>query len=316
MMSGLYYCGIAKWDNGEEALKRAIEAAKTVGDLRTYEECTLHLGTIYYFRGDLKKTCEFTDEALQSASRRGDIQTQISAAVAEARNNYAKGEYVKCLASLESAKVGIESIGASDISTELNYCALAALINLRQRKSEQFWFFSEAAFGILSKTEPTLYSTYFGYSWMVECYMLIALDTTYLDDGKIPLSKSKLVNKVEKALQFLSKFSEVFPFAEASRQYWKGAIQHLNNKKEKAKQYFSKALEVTKTFGITFEQALIMHSVGLLTQNTDLTNYALNSYPELQFRTTNLSALKSTLTIHKSIDTTSDTMQWKQTEST
>jgi tetratricopeptide (TPR) repeat protein len=236
-MAGLYYCGIAKWDKAEEVLNKAVKAAQTVGDLRTYEECMLHLGTVYYFKGELKRAITATEEALESSSRRGDPQTQIASLVALGRNFYAKGDYVQVLNCIEEAKVNLDAVGLSDISTEVQYFGLAALMNLRQHKTDNFWFFSEAGYSILSRTEPILYSTYFGYNWLTECYMHIIQDYKSFESTKLPLSKTKLVSKVEKAQGFLKKFSETFPFAVPSTLFWRGCSFAANGKKKDAKQY-------------------------------------------------------------------------------
>ena len=41
----------AQWEFAASALHKAVTAAKTVGDLRTLEECQLHSATILYLKG-------------------------------------------------------------------------------------------------------------------------------------------------------------------------------------------------------------------------------------------------------------------------
>ena len=42
-----------------------------------------------------------------------------------------------------------------------------------------------------------------------------------------------------------------------------------------------------------YEEALIMHQIGLVTKNEEETKKALEMYPELQFRTVDLVSLKA-----------------------
>jgi hypothetical protein len=95
-------------------------------------------------------------------------------------------------------------------------------MNLRQRKLEQFLFFAETAYNILARSEPTLFSTFFGYSCLSECWIKLFLEPSYLEEGKIPFSKAKLKEKVEKSLGFLQEFSKFFQFAEARFHLWNG----------------------------------------------------------------------------------------------
>ena len=57
LMNGLYHMGVAEWSKAEESFKIAIETVlpQTVGgDPKTYEQCTIHLGTVQYLKGDIK----------------------------------------------------------------------------------------------------------------------------------------------------------------------------------------------------------------------------------------------------------------------
>lgn len=124
---------------------------------------------------------------------------QILATNAQARNYYTLGEFTKSLQCLEEVKRGIESYGENnDISDELNYHALMAIFSLRQKKIEQCWKYAETAFNILTIVQPTLCFSFFGYAWLLETYCTFLIDPQYLDDGKIPLSKQKLMAKAEK----------------------------------------------------------------------------------------------------------------------
>jgi hypothetical protein len=44
-----------------------------VGDLKTFEEASIFLGTCLFLKGDLAKSVEVTTEARESARRRGNI---------------------------------------------------------------------------------------------------------------------------------------------------------------------------------------------------------------------------------------------------
>jgi hypothetical protein len=169
-----------------------------------------------------------TQEALDSAFRRGDAHMQILARNAQARNFFATGEFLQCILALEEVKRGIESSGENNlISEEINFWGLAGLIALRQKKIEQCWVNAETTFNLIShsKVQPTLGFNFFGFAWLVETYATFLTDPQYLDDGKIPLSRQKLNARAEKALGYLTRFAEVFPFAKPRMFLWKGVLK-------------------------------------------------------------------------------------------
>jgi hypothetical protein len=108
---------MGQWNKAADSFKNAIEVVmpQTVGgDPKTYEECTIGLGTIYFLQGDTKQSLALFQEALDSAIRRGDTHMQLRATNALARNYYTMGEYVKCIQCLEEVRRGIESSGQNN----------------------------------------------------------------------------------------------------------------------------------------------------------------------------------------------------------
>lgn len=76
-LSGIMYTGFAQWDKAEECLIKASDAAKTIGDLKSFEESMLFLGICHFLKGSVDKSIQITDEALESAQKRGDAHVQV-----------------------------------------------------------------------------------------------------------------------------------------------------------------------------------------------------------------------------------------------
>ena len=72
----------------------------------------------------------------------------------------------------------------------------------------------------------------------METYATFLTDPHYLDDGKIPLSKQKLVARAEKALALLTKFATTFPLARPRMLMWTGVLKVLDL--GKTSNFFSK----------------------------------------------------------------------------
>ena len=91
-LSGIIYAGLAKWDQATSAFEKAIDAAKTVGDLKSLEESTLFAGTVHFLKGDIQRSVKLNQGALESATKRGDAQVQVYSSILQARNYYVLGE--------------------------------------------------------------------------------------------------------------------------------------------------------------------------------------------------------------------------------
>jgi hypothetical protein len=68
--------------------------------------------------------------------------------------------------------------------------------------------------------------------------------------------------------------------------------KQVGGKQSKAKGFFAKSLEAARNLKMPYEEALIMHQIGLVTKNEEEIKKALDLYPELQFRTVDLVSLK------------------------
>ena len=88
-MHGIFYTMSCDWKLCEESLESSIEASKKIGDLRCFEEGATFLGIVYYMKGELGHSISALSQALESASHRGDGQTQLLAATSLANVHWA-----------------------------------------------------------------------------------------------------------------------------------------------------------------------------------------------------------------------------------
>lgn len=101
---GIVYAGQAQWAQAKTAFEKAVDAARTVGDLKSLEESSLLLGTAYYMQGDVQQSIKVSQDALESATKRGDGQLQSYASVLQARNYYAIGDAGKCVGIIDELR--------------------------------------------------------------------------------------------------------------------------------------------------------------------------------------------------------------------
>jgi len=290
---GMYYIGIAEWEKAEERLQKAMEMAKTIGNLKAYEESAVFLGTCYFHSGNLHKSVQVTQLAMEAFGR-GDAQIQILATNAQARNYYALGDFPKCLSCLREVKTAFDSVGTNDISAQINFYSLNALMAFRKREFHQCWIFTECVFNILNKVEPTTFFTFTGFVILPEIYVRILHEPKYYQGKEVEVgfSKKELQNRLEKSLIFLGKYAEVFTFAEPRFHMWTGAVKFINGRTQKAEVDWSKALESAKKLKMSYEVAFILFMKGVITSNRDEIVNACKMFPEVKSQGIDLTTIK------------------------
>lgn len=73
---GYYEAGIARWDEAEDQLTRAIRHFESTGDVRMAEESTSILAYALFFKGELARSLELYRELERSGRERFDAQTE------------------------------------------------------------------------------------------------------------------------------------------------------------------------------------------------------------------------------------------------
>jgi len=239
----------------EECFTKSIEAAKTVGDLRSVEETMIYMGIVEYFQAKVQQSVETTGKAVESSLLRGDVQIQVLAQTEQARNFYTLGEFKKCIQALSEVDVALAGGAAgNDIAAEINYYGLVSMVHFRMGESEQCLTTLEIAYNFIMEREPTAYYSFFGYAHTVELLLLILHSSRH--QANPILSKSKAQQKADKALAAFGKFAKIFPFAQPRYELWSAVYNHLNGKNGKAEKIFNRSIEIAQSMGMHYEQAL------------------------------------------------------------
>jgi len=240
----------ADFTKAEEHLVKALEAAKTVGDLKSLEQSQVFLAMVYFLRGDLVQSTETLNTAYESATLRGDIQNTILAELGLARNYYALEDTEMCLESISNISVALESF--SDIAVELEYYGLRALSNLRDGQIDQALEVANIALVKARNSEPLMYINFVGYSSMCEVFLTVACQT----NDKV--TKKNLLSKAEESFNLLKQFAKSFLFAKPREALWNGLMNFCNGKGNKSSKDWSTAVELAKNFGMRHEEEVFV----------------------------------------------------------
>jgi len=239
----------------------------------------------------VKQSVAMTQQALDSSSR-GDAQIQMLATNSQARNLYTIGDFAKCLACLREVRIAFESVGTYDVSAQINFCALNALMLFRKKEIAQCWMFAEQAYAVISKTEPTAFFTFMGYAILPEIYIRLLQEQKYWKEGEFTITKREIHNRAEKSLAALSKFAQVFPCSQPRLILWSAALKYIDGKEKKVEGEWTKAVECAKSLGLVYEEAFVVFMKGVITKNGDDIVAACKLFPEIKSLGIDLTTLK------------------------
>lgn len=273
--TGVYYTGVQQWQNAEMNLKKGIDLAKLVGNSRRYEEGTIFLSVSLFLQGKIKEAQALTQEAVASAKRRGDAQTQVLAFTAQARNMLALGQSQKArdaLAIIEDLVSKTEGYKL-DIASETNFHSLMALYYLAQKDFELAFHTADTIVKLLDQAEPTCFFTFPAFMTVPEVFCLVLqehqkLGSTFKFRGRE--NPTTVMAKINVSLQHLSRFAKIFTFAEPRLALWQGAVEQLSgSKNDKAYNTWKKSLGIAQKYGMLYDQGVALYRIGKLVDVKD-----------------------------------------------
>jgi len=245
-----------------------------------------------FLKGDIKESINITQQALDSLSSRGDAHIQMLATNAQARNYYVAGDFVRCLSCLKDVQIGFESVGTHDITAQINFYVLNALMLLRKREIAQCWVFAEQGFNAITKHEPTAFFTFFGYCVLPEIYIRLYQEHKYWKEGEFTLNKKDIQQRAEKSLSALAKFATCFTFVQPRLILWNAAYKFLNGNVKKIELEWAKAAESAKQLKMLYEEAFVLFMKGVITKNGEDIVASCKLFPEIKSLGIDLTTLK------------------------
>ena len=272
--TGIYYTGVQQWQNAEKNLKKGIDLAKLVGNSRRFEEGTIFLSVSLFLQGKIKEAQALTQEAVASAKRRGDAQSQVLAFTAQARNMLALGQSQKArdaLAIIEDLVSKTEGYKL-DIASETNFHSLMALYYLAQKDFELAFHTADTIVKLLDTAEPTCFFTFPAYMTVPEVFCLVLQEHQKLGSNfklRGRENPTTVMAKITVSLQHLSRFSKTFTFAEPRLALWQGAVEQLAVKNDKAYNTWKKSLGLAQKYGMLYDQGVALYRIGKLVDVKD-----------------------------------------------
>eukprot|EP01119_Soliformovum_irregulare_P018426 TRINITY_DN5644_c0_g1_i1.p1 TRINITY_DN5644_c0_g1~~TRINITY_DN5644_c0_g1_i1.p1 ORF type:complete len:1103 (+),score=322.47 TRINITY_DN5644_c0_g1_i1:3-3311(+) len=265
-LTGIVCSSHGNWSRAIEEFSAAKSRSKFLGDLRCLQQSTILEAVVYTMQGDIEQSYKEIQFVLNNAQERGDVQTGVLALNCQAQNHYMLSDFENSMGCLDLVQAGLDSINHTDPAGEINSAGLRCLLMSHDVNNYvSAWEHAGKLLKLLEEGEPTVYHTFFGYSALVETYLrFLRQDQCLASIGKVNIRA-----QAESALVQLERFAKSFPIAEARLETWRGVLEHLNGRKGKAEKCWSKGLEISRSFKMKYEEALIYFERGDITNNTE-----------------------------------------------
>jgi len=206
------------------------------------------------------------------------------------------GDYNKCMTIID--EIRLPSKTNSEIA-EVLFLSLRSLLHLRKQEFRDSFEYCIAGLQLLSEIEPTCFDTCIGYCWLVEVVYELAMQPKIEDKKQAPnpdkspmapalvkqlselTDRSKLASRYKKSLSFVEQFAESFPIARPRFALLKGFGKILEGKSQLAITEYDKGLEIAKSLGMVYEEALLMYHKAKLLKNDDMKNQSKQKFPTI-----------------------------------
>lgn len=215
LQAGIVSCGKGDWKMAEQHFENCIQASNTSGDLRAWEEAHCLLSSVYFMKGDFQKSGLMAKEALKSARKRGDMQTEVLGMCVQLRNLYECNRKSKSQELLNSLKVALETF-YSDPASQLTFHSIFALIKLRRDEFVECFNSIETCLELIKTKEPLIWLSYTGYSAIAECLVTLYSKMNPSNSSlKIPIKAPTLSSAIKTFFSAFKKYSKIFPFSQS-----------------------------------------------------------------------------------------------------
>jgi tetratricopeptide (TPR) repeat protein len=256
---GYYLLGKGEWAAARDALARAYERFEQLGDRRWCETTVLTLANLNYNQGQFARCGELYDQAYESARRRGDVQAQAWAMVAQALVPLPLGRTDAALERVAALDAWLANSVAllSDRATEINAYGIRALAHTRRGERALALQTIEQAVRLIEQSSPSAYYGLTGYGAAAEVTLTL-LEAS--DAGSV--EREELQRLADQACMALRNFARLFPIGQPQAWLWKGLRDWLAGKPSRAHAAWQKSLARAERLEMPYEEGLAHFEIG------------------------------------------------------
>lgn len=245
---GVYDLYIARWEMGDERLRRAAEIARALGDRRLREESMAIHGKHLFYRGRFPQALRIWEEVGTSALYSGGEQVHAWSLFGRAGNLLRMGSAADALPLLEQSCAWTTAKGT--LSEEVWCYGLLALAYLRLGQTDKA---RSLAIKMLPKaaSRPVAYWTQQSTAAIAEVLL------TLWEDGEHDLARV-----AKKAARGCKTFASVFSFGQAQSHLWRGLAFQVDGQTDKARASWDECIATSERLGTPYERGRAYYEIA------------------------------------------------------
>lgn len=255
--TSLYDIGLGKWDAAEQALKRALELADSLGDLQSREESLDFLASLAYYRAQFNDSLGLFAQVYKSAQRTNNLLHQSWGLLGQGQNNLRLGHLDEAERLLQNAINVLEDNRVNDIVTTIQAYSLLALVELYRGRSEAAGILAKTAVDRIGTSNPAGFSLLEGYAGAAEVYLTV-LESSAPDDADHASLETQTLDSIRR-LQVLARKT---PIVRPRALLCAGWLAWLRRDQSAAEQKFRASIKMADQLGMTFESAYAHYHLG------------------------------------------------------
>lgn len=219
----LYSLGLGHWAEVRQAGGQAINISRKLGHHRRTEECQVMLAEQAFHRGRFSEALTVWQEMYYSALQRGDVQVQKWSLSGQAQNLLPQGHPRAAISLLEQAL----ALPVEEFDRTIDISCLGGLAVARLQTGHLAGALDAARQGLelITDRPSTTVTALDGYAGIAETLVRLAQS----EGGAAP---PDLLADAQTALEFLRRFSRLFPTGKPYLALWHGKLVQLEDKQK------------------------------------------------------------------------------------
>jgi class 3 adenylate cyclase/tetratricopeptide (TPR) repeat protein len=257
---GLYRIVQARWEEAEAATARAERLFSSIGDRRWAELALYQRSNIAVLRGDISLGLELSREALISAERRGDAQTQAWLLMQQGHAHAAIGEFQTGLNDLYEADQRLESsrVDLSDPAARFWSVATRSLAHVRLGDTDTAQTLAESAAAQIKPYLNFMYYSIRGFGNLAEASLLL----WQVARSAHPSAAGQLRRTAQQAVRAARQFARSSPVGRPQALLWNGVFEYHDGRPERATRDWRRAAVEAARLGMPYEEGLANAYLG------------------------------------------------------
>jgi class 3 adenylate cyclase len=260
--AALYRLGLGDWSACQD-LESAMALFDQIGDSYLWEENAAVRVRAAHLTGDFELAAQLGAEVRRRAAGSGSIGHEIWGLGGEVWANLYLGRHQ---AALEMAKTGLRLLSTApsvDQLATLDFLGATALGHLERGELDQAHQTAEQVLEHLTKTRRPDYFAILGMSAAAETCL------TVWEAGPASHRGSEAAEEAQRLSRLMERYAGISPPARARSLLWRGCIEWLRGRPERAAASWRGSLDASERFALPYEAARTHYEIGRRLRLTD-----------------------------------------------